>query len=276
MDIKLKSFLKKTISGSSKEILANIYNLGSYPYSLKSSFISKVNISDFFVWNPYVAKTHFIAENIRALFTKEKEEVFHCFKFFSHKGELLSEEKYKSDDFFSRIELNGPPKSCFYSSFIHYIEAKKNFYDLVKIYYNKNNFFGEQNRGYCIYYPKKSSLVGSSIHGNFGGISSKGNYLIARKRSFHLYTPAYRFKSQNSYDLVFNNPTPSKIDIQIILNSNSASIPSIQINSLGTKSYRLNNFSGSITFRSRLPICRPILFKNTDRLNSGNFDVLHS
>ena len=67
---------------------------------------------------------------------------------------------------------------------------------MVKIYFNKKLFFGEQNRGYCIYYPK-NSLIGSSVHGNFGGIASKGKNLLARKRFFYLYTPSYRFESQN-------------------------------------------------------------------------------
>ena len=275
MDIKLKSLIKKNLSKSTLEILSNIYNLGSNPYSLKYNFF-KNNISDFLVWNPFVARTDFIAENIRALFTGNKEEVFHCFKFFSDKGDFLSEEIYQSDDFFSKINLSGHPKSSFYNSFIHYVESKKSLNDLVKINFKKNIFFAEQNRGYCIYYPKKHSLVGSSVHGNFGGISRKGMNLLARNRSFHLYTPAYRFESHNTYDLVFNNPTPSNIDVQIIFDNNLNTIPIIQMNSLGTKSYRLKDFSGSITLRSKLPICRPILFKNVHDLDSGNFDVLHS
>ena len=275
MDIRLKSFIKNNLPGDLRNILSVIYNRGSNPYSSKSSIFSQVNISDFFVWNPHVEKIDFIAENIRALFTGENVEVFHCFKFFSHKGVLLSEEKHKSNDFFSRIRLSGPPKSSFYSSFIHYIEAEISFQKLVKINFNKNLCFGEQNRGYCIYYPK-NSLIGSSVHGNFGGIASNGKNLLARKRLFHLYTPPYRFESQNIYDLVFNNPTPSRIDIQIILNNNSEAIHIININSLGTKNFKLDNFSGSITFRSKLPICRPLLFKNVNALKSLNFDVLHS
>ena len=275
MDHKIKSFFKKNIPGPLRNIFSVIYNRGSNPYSSKSSIFSQVNISDFFVWNPHVEKIDFIAENIRALFTGENVEVLHCFKFFSHEGEFLSEEKYKSNDFFSRIPLNGPPKSSFYSSFIHYIEAEKSFHKLVKIFFNKKLCFGEQNRGYCIYYPK-NSLVGSTVHGNFGGIASKGKNLLARQRLFHLYTPVYKFESHNSYDLVFNNPTSSKINIQIILNKNSEEIHHLQINSLGTKSFKLENFAGSITFRSKLPICRPLLFKNVNGLKSVNFDVLHT
>ena len=273
MDIRL-NFFKKIILGFLRKITSLISKKRSSPYSIKSFLLSQVNISDFFIWNPHVDRIDFIAENIRALFTGENIEVFHCFKFFSHKGDLISEEKHKSSDFFTRIKLIGPPNSSLYSSFIHYIEAKKSFYELVKIYFKKNLFFGEQNRGYCIYYPK-NSLVGSSVHGNFGGIANNGKNLLARKRIFHLYTPAYRFESQNSYDLVFNNPTPSRISIQIIFN-NSGGIHTININSLGTKNFKFESYSGSITFRSKLPICRPILFKNVRSLKPGNFDVLHS
>ena len=49
MDIKLKSSIKKFIFGYLRKILFVIYNRGSNPYSLKSSFFLKVNISDFFI-----------------------------------------------------------------------------------------------------------------------------------------------------------------------------------------------------------------------------------
>ena len=72
----------------------------------------------------------------------QKIEVLHCFKFFSQNGDLISEEKHKSSDFFTRIKLNGPPKSSFYSSFIHYIDSKKSLSDLVKIHTKKIFIFG--------------------------------------------------------------------------------------------------------------------------------------
>ena len=275
MDIKIKPFLKKNIPGTLRDILSSIYYIRSKPYSIKNSFFSQENISDFFVWNPYVEKIDFIAENIRALLTGENIDVLHCFKYFSANGELLSEEQHKSNDFFTRLTLSGPPKSPFYTSFIHYIKAKRSLNDLVKIYTKKNLFFGEQNRGYCIYYPK-NSLVGSSVHGNFGGIANKGKNLFAIERGFHLYTPSYRFESHNSYDLVFNNPTNSKIGVQIIFNNNSKANHNIKIDSLGTKNLKLENHTGSLTFRSKLPICRPIIFKNSTEFSSENFDVLHS
>ena len=100
MDIKIKPFLKKNIPGTLRDILSSIYYIRSRPYSIKNSFFSQENISDFFVWNPYVEKIDFIAENIRALLTGENIDVLHCFKYFSANGELLSEEQHKSNDFF--------------------------------------------------------------------------------------------------------------------------------------------------------------------------------
>ncbi|WP_320664873.1 hypothetical protein [Prochlorococcus sp. MIT 1223] len=275
MAINLKAFIKQILPVPALGLISNIYNRASAPYSLKSSIVLPSSISDFFAWNPYIAKTEFIAENIRALLLGSREKVTHCFKFFSEKGDFLWEEKYTSDDFFSRIILSGPPNSSSYSSFIHYVESKNSLYDLVKEKFQINNLVCEQNRGYCIYYPNLSSSVGSSIHGNFGSISRNGK-LLARTRTLHLYSPAYRFESQNTYDLVFNNPTPSEIKIRILFNNEPERNKKMQINSLGTESLRLDGYSGSLTFESRLPICRSVIFKNVTKSKLEGFDVLHS
>ena len=271
----LKPFIKQIVPNPALDLIYSIYNRGSEPCSLKSLVVLPSSISDFFVWHPYIAKTEFIAENTRALLLGSREKVTHCFKFFSEKGDFLCEEKHTSDDFFSRIILSGPQNSSSYSSFIHYVEAKNSLYDLVKEKFHINNFVCEQNKGYCIYYPNLSSSVGSSIHGNFVSISRNGK-LLARTKTLHLYSPAYRFESQNIYDLVFNNPTPSEVKIRILFNNDSEKNKTLQINSLGTESLRLDAYSGSLTFESRLPICRPVLFKNVTKGKSENFDVLHS
>ena len=72
MDIKLNFFIKKIILGFLRKITSLITKRRSSPYSIQSIFLSQVNISDFFVWNPHVERIDFIAENIRALFTGEK------------------------------------------------------------------------------------------------------------------------------------------------------------------------------------------------------------
>ena len=202
----------------SLDLLYGIYHRSSSPYTLKSALIVPRSISDFFVWNPSVAKTEFIAENISSLLTGDKRKVVHCFRFFSKEGHLSHEEKYTRDDFFSRITLSGPKDNSDYSSFTHHVEAE-NLQNLIKsLLGQKKRRVCEQNRGYCIYYPSFDSSVGSCVHGNFGSISREGN-MLARQRSLHLYTPAYRFESKNTYDLAFNNPTDSTLIIKLLFNN---------------------------------------------------------
>ena len=50
----------------------------------------------------------------------------------------------------------------------------------------------------------------------------------------------------------------------------------IEINSLGTNYFRVECYKGSISFQSKLPICRALIFKDPTPNNSGNFDVFHS
>ena len=275
MAIKLKSFIKRIVPSASLYLLSRIYHRPSAPYSLKSALILPRSISDFFVWNPSVAKTEFIAENIRSLLIGDPIEVVHCFRFFSKEGKLIHEEKYTRDDFFSRITLSGPQDNSDYSSFTHHVEAE-NLQNLIKsLLGHKKRSICEQNRGYCIYYPSFESSVGSCVHGNFGAISREGN-MLARQRSLHLYTPAYRFESKNTYDLAFNNPTNSTLNIRLLFNNDSTRNEFLHIKRMGTYGFRIKRYTGSLSFESRLPICRAIIFKNPDQLKSGNFDVLHS
>ena len=50
----------------------------------------------------------------------------------------------------------------------------------------------------------------------------------------------------------------------------------LELPSLGTKFFKVKNYTGSISFESNLPICRPLLFKNPAPNFEGNFDVFHS
>ena len=132
----------------------------------------------------------------------------------------------------------------------------------------------EQNRGYSVFYPCSNSS-GSIAHGNFGGIT-KYLKMTAKKTLFrHIYTPIYKFDKLSKYDLVFNNPTSNKLKIKISLND-SMKIHNIEINSMGTKYFRVECYTGSISYQSKLPICRALIFKNPTPNNSGNFDVFHS
>ena len=92
---------------------------------------------------------------------------------------------------------------------------------------------------------------------------------------FTIFTPVYKFQNHNKYDLVFNNPTKSNLKIKIILNELGKNYY-LHIPSLGTKFFNLDGYSGSISFESRLPVCRALVFKNPAPNSEGNFDVFHS
>ncbi len=273
MSNRIKSIAKKILPNNLTSFLAGILNRDSSPYSLKSIFYLPQSISDFFIWDSNCFKIDFIAENTRAILSGKKIRVTHCFRFYSAEGTLEHEEFHKGDDFFTRVRLNGPKNISGYTSFTHHVDSEIYLHKIIDSSFSKMSFC-EQNRGYTIYYRNAGDAIGSVVHGNFGGISNQG-YTLARKRSEHLYTPAYQFKQGNEYDLVFNNPTQSNLQIIVIFN-NGDNREVVEIKSLGTGSLRISNYSGSLTFESKLPICRAVIFRNTRNQKHSNFDVLHS
>ena len=257
-------------------LFAAIKNRSSSPYSCSTSFKLPESVSDFFVWSPYARKTYFVAENIRALIKGENVKVNHFLRFYSREGAFLCEYSKSDDDFFSRIEINGKPDEEHYCSFTHSVQYGEDVEDdfLDEALKANGELVCGQNRGYCIYYPDSDLSIGSMVHGNFGGISDQGARL-ARQRAIHLYTPAYIFEPHNEYDLVFNNPTNRRLKLFVFYNSTNNFLEQ-SIEPLGTCSVRIVDYLGTLSFESRLPICRPIIFKNPDGRRSSDFDVLHS
>ena len=243
-------------------------------YSLNFSLNFLDGISDFFVWNKDCEKIDFIAENIRGLVSSKKILVSHNLKFFSKDGKYIETQKFETDEFFKRITLKPIMTESTYCSFIHYVESDINLSKFLnELGVKKTNGFCEYNRGTTIYFPGKTS-IGGAVHGNFGGIS-RNLKTNARQRVDHLYTPCYRFEKYSIYDLVFNNPTSKSLKIKIKFNSNSEE-NNITIPTLGTKFISVKNYEGSISFQSKLPVCRALIFKNPAPNFEGTFDVFHA
>lgn len=274
----MKKFLKKYFPKKFIKYLAYLRNWNHKIYSLRDDINFETNLSDFFVWSKNCSRIEFVAENLRSLITGKKIEVTHNFIFFNEEGELINSQKYQTSNFFEKILLASPhenPKDKYFS-FIHYVDSKTSLYEIFdNCGLKKLNDICEQNRGYTVYYPQENKYSGVVVHGNFGGISK--NYLRRAKYNFrkHIYTPIYKFEEQENYDLVFNNPTNKNLIIKIILNE-SGKIINLNIPSLGTKFFSLSNYSGSISFESKLAICRPLIFRNPAPNFKGNFDVFHS
>ena len=270
----LKNFLPKEVIN----YLFFLRNWNHKIYSFKEDINFETNLSDFFVWSNNCYKIEFIAENIRSLITGEKIEVTHNFIFFNEEGGFLTNQKYQTNNFFEKIILHPPleyPKSKYFS-FIHFVESKTSLFEIFEKLNQKNfNNICEQNRGYTVYYPGENKYSGAVVHGNFGGISKNNLRRVKTNFRKHIYTPIYEFEAQENYDLVFNNPTNENIFIKIIFNDSDKNIK-LNIPTLGTKYLSFSDYSGSISFESKLAICRALIFKNPAPNLEGNFDVFHS
>lgn len=272
---KLRISIKKIVPLKMKIILSYLKNINHNSYSLSSMLNPPKNVSDFFVFDSYCDKTVFIAENIRALILGREVNVKHNFKFFSQDGSFLGKQTFKAKDFFNKIILK-PINACDrYISFIHYVESDLNFEDILfEKFINSKFKLNEQNRGYLIFYPNPFSS-GSIVHGNFGGITKDLKKTAIKTFLTHVYTPIYKFNKNSKYDLVFNNPTNSSLSINVIFNNSLKKI-NLKIPSLGTKNLSIENYYGSLSFESRLSICRALIFKNPAPNKLGTFDVFHS
>lgn len=270
----IKNF-KSIIPLKTKIFIGYLKNLNHEPYSLESLTNPDSTFSDFFIYDRDCVSIGFIAENIRAILLGYEFPITHYFQFFSKEGTLLDQQTFKTKQFFHKIRFSKIKSKDKYISFIHYVESDL---ALETIFKNsekrKISNISEQNRGYTIYYPF-NLRTGSIVHGNFGGISK--NLKKAARQTFrkHIYTPIYKFKDSCDYDLVFNNPTSKSLIIKIIFN-NSSRIGFLKIPSMGTENFRIKNFTGCISFISKLPICRALVFKNPTPNFKGNFDVFHS
>ena len=234
------------------------------------------NFSDFFIWSNECSQIKFLAENIRALISGKEIEVEHNFRFFNEEGKFITMQKYKSSNYFETITLQKPKEKSKYFSFTHFVESETSLENIFKFHkVNKFNEICEQNRGYTIYYPGDIEIGGAAVHGNFGGLSKNDHKRAKINLKKHIYTPIYKFQNLDKYDLVFNNPTKDNIKIKIIFNE-SEKYHYLYVPPLGTKFLNLKEYCGSISFESRLAICRALVFKNPAPNSLGNFDVFHS
>ena len=268
----MKTIFKKYLPKKAIDFLAYFYRWNHNLYSFNSYFNYNLNtnFSDFFIWSNECSQIEFVAENLRALIFGKEIEVEHNFRFFNEEGEFITKQKYKSSSFFENIILQKPKEKGKYFSFTHFVESKTS---LEKFF--KFDEICEQNRGYTTFFPGDIKSGGATVHGNYGGLSKNDQKRAKISLRKHIYTPIYKFQDHDKYDLVFNNPTKSNLKIKIILNEFGEK-HYLYIPSLGTKFFNLKEYCGSISFESRLPVCRPYVFKNPAPNYLGNFDVFHS
>lgn len=276
--------LSKGITGSAREIrvFADLQRVRwLLPYAIFESPSTGGSVSDLFLWRGDVAGTRFIAENTMALMTGEEIEVRHRLTFYQADGKLFRELDFLSSDPYTAIEPGDIGLEL--GTFIH-----STFFDTSTLEAEKRHLLRLQrwHRGYCEYRRSEESIW-SSLHGNFGGITSGADAndhrhrLLARPRVQFLYTPQYRFKSKQKATLYFLNPCQTKQSFEVFLNSKEKSgVQNMQIDTLlvpplGVSKSSIDGKDGYITCRSRLPICRPILFVEEEG-HKHHFDAFHT
>ena len=269
----MKKFLRKYAPDWSKVLINHILNRNSQPYSLKYSIFPPTGISDFFIWSSIFKKTEFVSENIYALLSGQKQKVEHYFIFYTPDGNILKTYSHYSDKFISEINLPFISEKYEYISFTHQIIYFESFNDfLERIGFGSKLNVIPQSRGYTKYFTNEKS-IGACVHGNFGGLGFD-NIKTAKQRNFHVYTVPYNFLKEYEYHLVFNNPTDDELVVEAKF-LNSKNIKKIILKPLGTNHINVQNYSGPISFLSKLPICRPLIFQNPPP-KTKNFDILHA
>jgi len=247
------------------------------PVKLITSLIYKNQYSDFFIYATKYEENIFIAENMFSLVGKKPGYVIHKFRFYNKDGFEIENYTFKSNDFFSKIILPKIYSVEEYLSFTHecFSDKEKKLFVILE---NKKREIPPEHRGYTIYKKTKISL-GNAVHGNFGAIYPNDKKITAAvQRNYFLYTPIYCFEENCKYHLVFNNPTTNKLNVKIMKNIKgefSETLGDIDIPEFGTNFIYLENYHGIISILSKMPKCRPLIFKNPGVLDT-NFDVFHS
>lgn len=242
------------------------------PFSIRSKIFPGEQYSDFFIYSSTFEENIFVAENIFAILRNKPTEIKHIFSFFSNDGNHLYNYEENSSDFTSTVKLPKLNIKSKYCSFTHHTIPTKS--DL------NNYHLIPQHRGYTIF-KKRSNSLGTILHGNIGGIENHKFKTAARKRNkLFRYTPAYKFKKNDKYHLIFNNPTNKSISISINKSSFSkkmiySNLATLNIPKFGCDFYELKDFEGQLAFISKLPVCRAIVIKNPE-INATNFDAFHT
>jgi hypothetical protein len=239
------------------------------------------SMSDLFLWRGDVAGTRFIAENTLALMTAEPIEVRHRLTFYTEDGKFFQELDYLSSDTYTAIEPGNIGLKL--GTFIH-----STFYDPSKLEAEQRYLLRLQrwHRGYCEYRRSEGS-VWCCVHGNFGGVTSGSNAddhrhrLLARPRVKFLYAPQYLLRPGQKVTAYFLNPCCRNQTYEIFFNPKGVKSGlnhqayALDVPPLGARMTSIINQEGYITCRSRLPICRPIMFVEEEG-QTHHFDVFHT
>jgi hypothetical protein len=246
-----------------------------------------VSLSDQFLYRGDIAANRFVAENALALLLGEPVEVSHRLIFFDPQGRPLGERTCTSSRYFESILIDPIEfeSASEFATFIHATTYAETALPEQERRSGSLRSLQRQHRGYCLYQRTPDSVF-SAVHGNFGGIVTDGarsparHQLLARHRDHFLYTPQHRFRGEDKVWLFLMNSCPTTETVDVIRPAEEESVQarahaSLVIPPLGVQRCVLEGVEGYLSFRSRLPMCRPLVFvENGD--NPCHFDVFHT
>jgi hypothetical protein len=247
------------------------------------SLAKDVSISDQFLYRGDIAANRFVAENALALLLGQPVEVIHRLIFFDPQGGHLADRIITSSRYFESIPID--PIDAEYATFLHATTYADSSLPPEGPRSGTLRCLQRLHRGYSLY-QKTPDSVFAAVHGNFGGIVTDASHspvrhqLLARHRSPFLYTPQHRFVASDQVWLYFMNSCPSTENVEVIMPGTGAdpqaqTHSSLTIPSLGVRRCVLTGLDGYVSLRSRLPMCRPLVFVEKAG-NPQHFDVFHT
>jgi hypothetical protein len=270
-----------------RSTLGRIVHRGTLPYTSLPLRPGEASFSDQFLYRGDLAGHRFVAENTLALLCGEAVPMTHRLSFFDAEGTFLGHQDTASDRLFTAIDVGDPG-----ADLASYIHTSRYGPDILRAFATDHPAAANLrrlHRGYALY-RRSARSVYAAVHGNVGGIRLAGwgaagrTRHLARRRGWFLYTPQIRFAADQTVSLYLLNPCPQREPITVLQatpsgqNLSGSELPvlsRLEVPGRGVRCCRLEGISGSVTLRSRLPMCRPLIFIETDG-QPDHFDVFHT
>jgi len=270
-----------------KRVLGRIVHRSSLPYTSLPLRPGRASFSDQFLYRGDLAGHRFVGENTLALLSGETVPMTHRLSFFDPEGRFLGHQDTTSSRLFTAIDVVDPGAQL--ASYIHSSHYAP---DILRAFSERHAGLADLqrlHRGYALYRRTERSVY-AAVHGNVGGLRLAGQGRtgrtrhLARRRGWFLYTPQIRLAADQKVSLYLLNPCLQRETITVMHATPpentlpSAGLPVLSQLSLparGLRCCRLEGINGYVTLRSRLPMCRPLIFIEPDG-HPDHFDVFHT
>lgn len=264
--------------------LGRIVHRSSLPYTSLPLRPGGASFSDQFLYRGDLAGHRFVAENSLALLSGEEVPMTHQLSFFDSEGRFLSHQEHSSSRLFSPIDVTDPGAEL--ASYIHTSHYAPEVLRQLSARRPELTRLRRLHRGYALYRRTPRSVY-TAVHGNVGGMRLAGDGRggrtrhLARRRGWFLYTPQYGFEPRQTLSLYLLNPCRQQERITVLRGTGAGDseapelLADLQVPGRGLRCCRLSGISGYLTLRSRLPMCRPLIFIETDD-QPDHLDVFHT